>query len=44
MMVAQGPSARKKGVPFAPFLAAGGIIGILVGPELIGFYAGTFLS
>lgn len=44
MIVAQGPSARKKGVPFAPFLAAGGIIGILVGPELIGFYADTFLS
>lgn len=44
MIAAQGPSARKKGVPFAPFLAAGGVVGILVGPELIGFYTDTFLS
>ena len=44
MIAVQGPSARKKGVPFAPFMAAGGIVGLLAGPEIIGFYADNFLS
>jgi leader peptidase (prepilin peptidase) / N-methyltransferase len=35
---------RKRGVPFAPFLAVGGLIGLLVGPELIDLYADRFLS
>ena len=43
MMVKHGAAARKKGVPFAPFLAAGALVGLLVGPELIDVYARTFL-
>lgn len=31
----QGGGVRGKGVPFAPFLALGGIVGLLAGPELI---------
>ncbi len=43
MMVKQGAGARKKGVPFAPFLAAGALVGLLAGPELIDLYTGAFL-
>jgi len=35
---------RKRGVPFGPFLALGGLVGVLVGPELIDFYSDRFLS
>jgi leader peptidase (prepilin peptidase)/N-methyltransferase len=40
----EGAGARKKGVPFAPFLALGGLVGVLVGPELVQLYAAHFLS
>jgi prepilin signal peptidase PulO-like enzyme (type II secretory pathway) len=32
------------GVPFAPFLALGGLIGLLAGPEIIDLYSERFLS
>ena len=35
--------ARKVKVPFGPFLALGGMIGLLAGSQLIGWYAGTFV-
>jgi leader peptidase (prepilin peptidase) / N-methyltransferase len=35
---------RKRGIPFAPFLAVGGLIGVLAGPDLIHLYADRFLS
>jgi leader peptidase (prepilin peptidase)/N-methyltransferase len=38
--VAEG---RKKGVPFGPFLAVGGILALLVGPDLVEAYRDTFL-
>ena len=44
VMVRQGASARKRGLPFGPFLALGGGIGLLAGPELIELYSRTFLS
>jgi len=44
VMVRQGASARKRGLPFGPFLALGGCIGLLAGPELIELYSRTFLS
>ena len=40
----EGSGARKKGVPFAPFLALGGLAGLLVGPELIDLYQDEFLA
>jgi prepilin signal peptidase PulO-like enzyme (type II secretory pathway) len=40
----EGSGARKKGVPFAPFLALGGIAGLLVGPELINLYQDHLLA
>jgi leader peptidase (prepilin peptidase)/N-methyltransferase len=44
MIVKGGPEARKQGVPFAPFLALGGLLGVLAGPELIELYQDRFLS
>src|SRR5829696_4930333 len=38
-----GQSGRKKGVPFGPFLALGGLVGLLAGSQLIDLYTGTFL-
>ena len=40
----EGTAARKKGVPFGPFLALGGIVGLLCGPELVDLYQDEFLS
>ncbi|HEX8742961.1 MAG TPA: prepilin peptidase [Thermoleophilaceae bacterium] len=34
---------RKRGVPFAPFLALGGLVGLLTGAELIDLYVSNFL-
>jgi leader peptidase (prepilin peptidase) / N-methyltransferase len=44
LLLRQGASARKRGVPFAPFLALGGLLGLLVGHELIRLSADRFLS
>jgi leader peptidase (prepilin peptidase)/N-methyltransferase len=44
MIAREGASARKKGVPFGPFLALGGLIGLLAGNELIDWYLSTFLN
>jgi leader peptidase (prepilin peptidase) / N-methyltransferase len=38
IVAARGMSARKQGVPFGPFLAFGGIVGLLYGAELIDWY------
>ena len=43
-MARDGAQARKSGVPFAPFLALGGLLGLLAGPELIQLYSDNFLS
>ena len=44
IMLRHGADARKRGVPFAPFLALGGLVGLVAGPELIDLYTRTFLS
>lgn len=44
LIAREGASARKQGVPFAPFLALGGLVGVLAGPELVRLYAERFLS
>jgi leader peptidase (prepilin peptidase)/N-methyltransferase len=36
-------AARKTAVPFGPFLALGGLVGILAGSQLVGWYAATFV-
>ena len=42
LVARHGLAARKQAIPFGPFLAAGGLIGLLAGRELIGIYLGTF--
>ena len=44
MIAREGASARKKAIPFGVFLAFGGIVALLAGPELIGLYEDNFLS
>jgi leader peptidase (prepilin peptidase) / N-methyltransferase len=44
VLVARHRAARGVGVPFAPFLALGGLIGLLAGPELIELYSDRFLA
>jgi leader peptidase (prepilin peptidase) / N-methyltransferase len=39
----EGAQARKKAVPFGIFLAVGGLVGVLAGPELIDVYESNFL-
>jgi leader peptidase (prepilin peptidase) / N-methyltransferase len=43
IVVREGRDARKTGVPFAPFLALGGLVALLAGDELISLYADRFL-
>ena len=42
LIARHGAAARKQAVPFGPFLALGGIVALLVGPELIDWYLDTF--
>jgi leader peptidase (prepilin peptidase) / N-methyltransferase len=39
----EGRDARKKGIPFGPFLALGGLVGIFAGAELVDVYVDHFL-
>lgn len=42
MMLIQGSSARKKAIPFGPFLALGGVAGALWGNDLLDIYLDSF--
>lgn len=44
IMARHGAAARKRAIPFGPFLALGGVVGLLAGPELVDLYADEFLS
>jgi len=44
IMAREGAQARKKAVPFGVFLAIGGLVGVLAGPELIDVYERNFLE
>jgi leader peptidase (prepilin peptidase)/N-methyltransferase len=44
ILAREGAAARKKAIPFGVFLALGGIVGVLAGPELIDFYESNFLD
>jgi leader peptidase (prepilin peptidase)/N-methyltransferase len=43
IILREGADARKKGVPFGPFLAFGGLVGLYWGPELVDAYVDRFL-
>jgi leader peptidase (prepilin peptidase)/N-methyltransferase len=42
LIARHGAGARKRAIPFGPFLALGGVVGLLAGNELIEWYLGTF--
>lgn len=42
LIARHGAAARKRAVPFGPFLALGGVIGLLAGPEIVDWYLGAF--
>jgi leader peptidase (prepilin peptidase)/N-methyltransferase len=42
LILKEGAAARKRAIPFGPFLALGGVAGLLAGPDLIGWYLATF--
>lgn len=42
LIAREGAVARKKAIPFGPFLALGAMVGLLAGNELVGWYLGTF--
>jgi leader peptidase (prepilin peptidase)/N-methyltransferase len=42
LIVRDGASARKRAIPFGPFLALGGVVGLLAGSSLIDLYLSTF--
>lgn len=44
ILAREGAQGRKKAVPFGVFLALGGIVGLLAGPELIDVYESNFLE
>jgi leader peptidase (prepilin peptidase)/N-methyltransferase len=37
-----GAEARKRAIPFGPFLALGGVVGLLAGDQLVDLYLSTF--
>lgn len=42
MIARHGAAARKRAIPFGPFLAMGGVVGLLAGDQLVDLYLSTF--
>ncbi len=42
LIARHGAAARKRAIPFGPFLALGGVVGLLAGSQLVDWYLGTF--
>ena len=42
-MLRHGPDARKHAIPFGPFLALGGVVGLLAGNEILDWYLDSFV-
>lgn len=42
MIARDGAAARKQAIPFGPFLALGGVVGLLAGDQLVDLYLSTF--
>jgi leader peptidase (prepilin peptidase) / N-methyltransferase len=42
MIARDGAAARKRAIPFGPFLALGGVVGLLAGDQLVDWYLSTF--
>jgi prepilin signal peptidase PulO-like enzyme (type II secretory pathway) len=44
MMARRGASARKRAIPFGPFLALGGLVALWWGNALVDWYLTTFIN
>jgi len=44
LIAMRGAEARKTAVPFGPFLALGGVVGLLAGDEIVDWYVDSFFS
>ena len=44
LMLRRGTGARKQAVPLGPFLAVGGVAGLLAGSQMIDWYLNTFVG
>lgn len=44
LIARHGSEARRSAVPFGPFLALGGVVGLLVGPEIVDWYTSSFFD
>jgi leader peptidase (prepilin peptidase)/N-methyltransferase len=44
LILRHGSEGRRMKVPFGPFLALGGVLGLLVGPEIVDWYTSTFFG
>lgn len=42
MIARHGAAARKRAIPFGPFLALGGVVGLLAGEQMVSWYLGAF--
>jgi leader peptidase (prepilin peptidase) / N-methyltransferase len=42
LIALRGGAARKQAVPFGPFLALGGIVGLWFGGDIVNWYLGSF--
>lgn len=42
LIAREGADARKRAIPFGPFLALGGVVGLLAGDQLVSWYLSTF--
>jgi len=42
MIARDGAAARKKAIPFGPFLALGGVVGLLAGDQIVDWYLSAF--
>jgi leader peptidase (prepilin peptidase) / N-methyltransferase len=42
MIARHGAAARKRAIPFGPFLALGGVVGLLAGDQMVEWYLSTF--
>lgn len=43
MIARDGREARKQAIPFGPFLALGGVVGLLAGDEIVNWYLDSFV-
>jgi leader peptidase (prepilin peptidase)/N-methyltransferase len=44
LIAGKGAGARKRAVPFGPFLAFGGVVGLWYGDAMVGWYVNTFFG